>query len=254
MSSDYTWDLKAKHRGTDPFHLSAVRTDIIQYSSQKPQLSTACRMQRDAILSVLVTTLRKDLILYKMLHLHICAATDLPLVWNLPQQSVIPTDTRVLLRDAACSLKGFKLSLNWPWQSFIRPGSNTDTDAFIFYLVVILICLPQIPQLIKTKLLTVFTCVHNSVYLDALVVQLLGEGVHSLQQVLAGLWVDVRSPRWDLNCNRTHREKPQKTAGLLSWSWDTTWFKVETLVCTKEHWAAACPHIPIKWVWANEYK
>lgn len=43
------------------------------------------------------------------------------------------------------------------------------------------------------------TCVHNSLYLDARVVQLLGKGVHSLQQVLAGLRVNVGPPCWNLD-------------------------------------------------------
>lgn len=49
------------------------------------------------------------------------------------------------------------------------------------------------------------TCVHDSLYLYALIVQLLGEGVHGLQQVFAGLWVDVGSPCRDFNWN--HRGK-----------------------------------------------
>lgn len=48
------------------------------------------------------------------------------------------------------------------------------------------------------------TCVHNPLYLDARVVQLLGKSVHGLQQILAGLRIDVGPPRWDLNC--THRQ------------------------------------------------
>lgn len=43
------------------------------------------------------------------------------------------------------------------------------------------------------------TCVHDPLDFDAGVVQLLCEGVHSLQQVLAGLRVDVGPPRRDLN-------------------------------------------------------
>lgn len=41
---------------------------------------------------------------------------------------------------------------------------------------------------------------HDPLDFDARVVQLLGEGVHSLQQVLTGLWVDIGPPRRDLNC------------------------------------------------------
>lgn len=48
---------------------------------------------------------------------------------------------------------------------------------------------------------------HDSLYLDALVVQLLGEGVHRLLQVLARLRVDVRPPSWDLNCNNGDGKK-----------------------------------------------
>lgn len=40
---------------------------------------------------------------------------------------------------------------------------------------------------------------HDPLYLDARVVQLLGEGMHSLQQVLARLWVNVGPPCGDLN-------------------------------------------------------
>lgn len=43
------------------------------------------------------------------------------------------------------------------------------------------------------------TCVYDPLYLDAGVVQLLGKGVHGLQQVLACLWVNVGSPCGDLN-------------------------------------------------------
>lgn len=43
------------------------------------------------------------------------------------------------------------------------------------------------------------TCVHDPLYLDAGVVQLLGKGVHGLQQVLARLWVNVGPPCGDLN-------------------------------------------------------
>ena len=43
------------------------------------------------------------------------------------------------------------------------------------------------------------TCVHDPLYLDAGVVQLLGEGVHGLQQVLAALGVHVRPPRRNLD-------------------------------------------------------
>lgn len=40
---------------------------------------------------------------------------------------------------------------------------------------------------------------HDPLDFDAGVVQLLREGVHGLQQVLAGLRVDVGPPRRDLN-------------------------------------------------------
>lgn len=40
---------------------------------------------------------------------------------------------------------------------------------------------------------------HDPLYLDAGVVQLLGKGVHSLQQVLACLWVNVGPACGDLN-------------------------------------------------------
>lgn len=40
---------------------------------------------------------------------------------------------------------------------------------------------------------------HDPLDLDAGVVQLLGKGVHSLQQVLARLWVNVSPPCGDLN-------------------------------------------------------
>lgn len=43
------------------------------------------------------------------------------------------------------------------------------------------------------------TCVDDPLYLDALVVQLLGEGVDGLQQVFTRLRVDVGPPCRDLN-------------------------------------------------------
>lgn len=43
------------------------------------------------------------------------------------------------------------------------------------------------------------TCVHDPLDLDAGVVQLLGKGVHSLEQVFARLRVNVGPPCGDLN-------------------------------------------------------
>lgn len=54
-------------------------------------------------------------------------------------------------------------------------------------------------QIHPSCLVSVSTCVNDSLYLDAGVVELLGEGVHGLQQVLAGLRVDVGPARRDFN-------------------------------------------------------
>ena len=51
------------------------------------------------------------------------------------------------------------------------------------------------------------TCVHDPLYLDAGVVQLLGEGVHGLQQVLAALGVHVRPPRRNLDWGEKTEKK-----------------------------------------------
>lgn len=51
------------------------------------------------------------------------------------------------------------------------------------------------------------TCVHNSLDLDARVVQLFGEGVYSLQQIFASLRVNVGPPCGDLNCRRVYTQE-----------------------------------------------
>lgn len=93
-----------------------------------------------------------------------------------------------------------------------------------------------------------YTCVHNPLYLDAGVVQLLGEGVHSLQQVLAGLRINVGPPCWDLNC--AHKQTCNislANVNLDVYCWGKTFYSLEnqqesntsltvhTLVCSKKH-------------------
>lgn len=51
------------------------------------------------------------------------------------------------------------------------------------------------------------TCVYNPLDLDAGVVQLLGEGVHGLHQILTGLWVNVGPPCWDLDWKSKGKER-----------------------------------------------
>lgn len=48
---------------------------------------------------------------------------------------------------------------------------------------------------------------HNSLDLDARVVQLFGKGVDSLKQVFASLGVNVGPPCWDLNCSGINTQK-----------------------------------------------
>lgn len=55
------------------------------------------------------------------------------------------------------------------------------------------------------------TCVDDAFYLDAGVVQLFGESVDGLDQVLARLRVNVGPPGGDLNCGHTPMSQPQPT-------------------------------------------